>query len=121
MAVAMSGVTAIVALLGVAVAAVAMLYAARAQATNAADAAALAAAVATYPPASSTDPVQAARQAAQLNDALLVSCRCPSDPSLDARTVEVVAAIELDVPIFDVITVRSVSRAEFDPLRWLGR
>lgn len=121
MAVAMSGVTAILALLGVAVASVGMLYAARAQATNAADAAALAAAVATYPPASNTDPVRAAREAAQLNEAILVSCQCPRDSSLAARTVEVVAAIEVDVPIFDVVTVRSVSRAEFDPLRWLGR
>jgi hypothetical protein len=37
------------------------------------------------------------------------------------RTVEVVAAIDVDIPIFGPITVRSAARAEFDPLRWLGR
>lgn len=121
MAVASSGVTAIVALLGVAVAAIGMLYGARAQATNAADAAALAAAVATYPPASSTDPVTAARQAAMWNDAVLASCRCPRDTSLSARTVEVVATVEAEVPVFGRVTVSSASRAEFDPMRWLGR
>jgi hypothetical protein len=49
-----------------------------------------------------------------------VTCRCPRDNSLDARTVEVEAAIEVRVPIFGDVTVRSVSRAEFDPMRWLG-
>jgi hypothetical protein len=121
MAVALSGVTAVVALLGVAVAAIAMLYGARAQATNAADAAALAAAVATYPPASASDPVTAARRAAVWNDAVLTSCRCPRDAGLVARTVEVVATVEVEVPIFGRVTVRSASRAEFDPMRWLGR
>jgi hypothetical protein len=121
MAVAMSGATAIVAVLSVAVAAIGMLYAARAQATNAADAAALAAAVSTYPPASATAPVTAARHAAELNDAKLVKCRCPRDGSLAARTVEVVTAMEVEVPIFGAVTVRGISLAEFDPLRWLGR
>jgi hypothetical protein len=88
--------------------------------TNAADAAALAAAVSTYPPASAADPVTAARRAAELNDAALVTCRCPRDNSLDARTVEVEAAVKIRVPIFGDVTVRSVSRAEFDPMRWLG-
>lgn len=121
MAVALTGVTAVVALLGVAVAALGMLYGARAQATNAADAAALAAVVATYPAVSSADPVTAARQAAMWNDAVLTSCRCPRDASLAARTVEVVAAVETEVPVFGRVTVSSVSRAEFDPQRWLGR
>jgi hypothetical protein len=121
MAVALSGVTAIVAVLGVAVAAIGMLYGARAQATNAADAAALASAVATYPPAAGTDPVTAARQAARLNDATLIACRCVRDSSLTARTVEVVAAVEVDVPVFGAVTVRGISRAEFDPMLWLGR
>jgi len=120
MAVALSGVTAVVALLGVAVAAIGMLYGARAQATNAADAAALAAAVATYPPASSVDPVTAARQAAMANGVVLVSCRCPRDTSLAIRTVEVVAVVEVEVPVFGRVTVSSASRAEFDPMRWLG-
>lgn len=121
MAVAMGGATAIAALLGVAVAAIGMLYAARAQATNAADAAALAAAVSSYPLASPTDPVTAARHAAELNDAVLVSCRCARDASLAVRTVEVATAMEIEVPVFGSVTVQGVSRAEFDPLRWLGR
>jgi len=121
MAVALSGLTVIVAVLSIAVAAIGMLYGARAQATNAADAAALAAAVASYPPAAGTDPVGAARQAAQSNGGTLVSCRCPRDSSLDARTVEVAVAVEVEVPVFGSVTVRSVSRAEFDPIRWLGR
>jgi uncharacterized membrane protein len=121
MAVAMSAVTAIVAVLSVAVAAIGMLYGARAQAANAADAAALAAAVASYPPASATDPVIAARQATRLNGAKLISCLCPRDLSLAPRTVEVVAAVRVEVPVFGVVTVRNVSRAEFDPERWLGR
>jgi hypothetical protein len=121
MAVAMSGVTAIVAFLSVAVAAIGMLYGARAQAINAADAAALAAAVASYPSASAIDPVTAAREAARLNGAKLVSCLCPRNGSLAPRTVEVVAGVEVDVPVFGVVRVRNVSRAEFDPERWLGR
>jgi hypothetical protein len=121
MAVAVSGVTAVVAVLGVAIAAIGMLYGARAQATNAADAAALASAVATYPPAAGTDPVTAAREVAQLNDAILVVCRCVPDTSLAARTVEVVAAVEVDVPVFGPVTVSGVSRAEFEPILWLGR
>ena len=121
MAVASSGVTAVVALLGVAVAAIGMLYGARAQATNAADAAALAAAVATYPPASSVDPVTAARQAAMANGLVLIDCRCPRDASLAIRTVEVVAVVEVEVPVFGRVSVSSASRAEFDPMRWLGR
>jgi hypothetical protein len=98
-----------------------MLYGARAQATNAADAAALASAVATYPPATGTGPVTAALQAVRLNDAALVSCHCVRDSSLAARTVEVVAAVEVDVPVFGTVTVSGISRAEFDPMLWLGR
>jgi hypothetical protein len=37
------------------------------------------------------------------------------------RVVEVVAAVEVEVPVFGSVTVRNVSRAEFDPVRWLGR
>lgn len=121
MAVAMSGATAIVAVLGVAVAAIGMLYAARALVTNAADAAALAAAVSTYPPAAASDPVTAARHAAELNDAVVVDCRCARDTSLAVRTVQVTVAVEVEVPIFGAVTVRGMSRAEFDPVRWLGR
>lgn len=120
MAVAMSAVLALVAVLSVAVAAVGTLYAARAQATNAADAAALAAAVATYPAAAEADPQTAARAVAGANRAALLACLCPIDTSLSPRTVEVTTAIEADVPIFGSVTVRAISRAEFDPVRWLG-
>lgn len=119
MAVAMSGATAVVAVLAVAIAALGTLYAARAQAINAADAAALAAAVATYPPASSSDPIVAARQTAELNDTVLVACRCPRDARLTMRTVEVVTALRVEVPVFGWVTVSAASRAEFDPVRWL--
>lgn len=121
MAVAMSAVVAIAAVLAVAVASLGILYGARAQATNAADAAALAAAVATYPPASPSDPGAAARDAAEANGSVVLVCRCPRDGSLRARTVEVTAGLAVDVPIFGSVTVRAVSRAEFDPRLWLGR
>lgn len=121
MAVAMSSLTAIVAVLSVAVASVATLYAARTQAANAADAAALAAAVATYPAASATDPAVAAQAAATANGAVVIGCRCPRDTGLRARVVEVVTAVEASVPIFGTVTVRAAGRAEFDPRRWLGR
>lgn len=121
MAVAMSAAVAIVAVLGVAVASIATLYAARTQAANAADAAALAAAVATYPPASPHDPETVARSSADANGAALVSCRCPRDGGLRSRTVEVVAVVRANVPIFGEVSVRSPSRAEFDPMDWLGR
>lgn len=119
---AMAGVIAIVAFLAVAVTALGMLFAARTQATIAADAAALAAAVATYPPAGSAmDPGQAAGRVAMANGARLVECLCPRNAGLVARTVEVMTAVAVDVPVFGAITVRSVARAEFDPVMWLGR
>jgi len=52
---------------------------------------------------------------------VIVECLCAVNVGLVARTVEVVAAIEVDVAIFGPVTVRSAARAEFDPLRWLGR
>ena len=121
MTVLMSGLIVIVAVLGISVAAIAMLYVARSQAVNAADAAALAAAVATYPGAGPTAPGAAASAAAKANGAELISCSCPVDASLGVRTVEVVAGVRVEVPIFGEVTVRAASRAEFDPMRWLGR
>jgi hypothetical protein len=121
MTMAMSGAIAIVAFLAVAVVAIGTLYAARTQATNAADAAALAAAVGTYPPASVLDPLDAATRVAAANGAVIVECLCAVNVGLVPRTVEVVAAIEVDIAIFGPVTVSSAARAEFDPLRWLGR
>ncbi len=121
MTVAMTGVLAIVIVTSVAVSSLGILYAARTQAQNAADAAALAAAVATYPPAAGGSPVAVARQVVAANHASLVECSCPRDGALRIRTVEVVSAVDVSVPLFGVITVRGSSRAEFDPRQWLGR
>lgn len=121
MAVAMSGAVAMVAIVSIAVAGLGALYSARAQAQTAADAAALAAAVATYPAAATTSPVAAARIGADENGANVLSCACPRDGTLEARVVGVVVGIEVDVPIFGEWVVKASSRAEFDPLRWLGR
>lgn len=118
---AMTGALAVVAIAGIAVAALGTLYAARAQAQGAADAAALAAAVATYPPATSADPLMAARGIAEDNGAMLVGCTCPRDDTMKARIVEVVTGVRVDLPLFGDVTVRSSARAEFDPRLWLGR
>lgn len=109
------------AVLSVAVAGLGSLYASRTQAQVAADAAALAAAVATYPPASGPSPQMSAKEIARSNGAVLISCSCPRDESPSVRTVEVVAGVTTNVPIFGDVMVRASSRAEFDPWRWLGR
>lgn len=116
----MAAVVGLMAVLSVGAASVATLYAGRAQATAAADAAALAAAVATYPPAAAGEPRLRAGDVASANSAFLLSCRCPSDNSLRTRVVEIVAGVVTDIPIFGEVTVRATSRAEFDPLEWLG-
>lgn len=120
MVVAMCGAVAIVAIVSMAVAALATLFAARAQAQVGADAAALAAAVATYPPTSGASPLGEARRIAGENGATLMSCVCRRDAVMRPRTVEVVTSVAADVPIFGKLNVRASSRAEFDPLRWLG-
>lgn len=118
---AMSAAVGIVAILAIAVTALASMYAARAKAQVAADASALAAAVATYPSASTSSPGASARSVAASNGAVLLECRCPRDESLTVRTVEVLTAVVVDVPVFGEANVRARSRAEFDPMRWLGR
>lgn len=120
MTVAMTGVMATVIILGVAVAALASLYAARTQAETAADAAALAAAVDTYPPAARGAPMAAARVVALRNGATLLRCDCAVDSDLAPRTVTVVVSVDTRVPVFGDVSVRASSRAEFDPGRWLG-
>lgn len=119
-AVAMSGVVALIAVVSVAVAGLGSLYGARALAQTAADAAALAAAVATYPPAATSTPSAAAEVGATENGAVMVRCGCPRDESLSPRVVEVVVGVRADVPIFGDLVVHAISRAEFDPLLWLG-
>lgn len=119
-AVAMAGVVGVVAVLAVAVASIGILYGAKAQAQTAADAGALAAAVATYPPIARGSPAVVARSVVTENGSRLVSCRCGVDTSLSERTVEVVTAVGVSVPIFGTVEVGASSRAEFDPMRWLG-
>ncbi len=114
------GLVGLLGVLAVATAALGGLFAARAQSDTAADAAALAAAVATYPPASSARPADAARRVAGMNSAQLVSCECATDASVGARTVTVVVGVPVDVPILGSFIVKAVARAEFDPRRWLG-
>lgn len=118
---AMTAAIAILAVLAVATASLGVAYSARAQAQGAADAAALAAAVATYPGSGRPGPVTEAGRVAAHNDARLVSCKCPIDPTLSVRTVTVVAAVDVTVPVFGDLAVTGVARAEFDPRRWLGR
>ena len=115
-------VVAMLAVLALAAAQVGVLVAARAQAANAADAAALAAAVATYPSAApGLSPWVSADGVVRLNGARLDRCSCEVNPSLNPRSVTVVAAVPVDVPLFGVLTVRAASSAEFDPGSWLGR
>ncbi len=121
MAVLMTGTVALLALAAVATASLGVAYAARTQATTAADAGALAAAVATYPPTGRRNPVDEAHAVAALNGAKLVSCECRVISHLRIRTVVVVTAVEIDVPVFGQLGIRGVSRAEFDPRLWLGR
>lgn len=120
MTVVMAAFIAVVIVLATSVAGLGALYAARAHAQTAAEAAALAAAVSTYPPASPTDPVEAAHRVTVENEASLVRCRCPRDGSLAARVVEVVTVVTARVPVLGEWDVHAVARAEFDPLRWIG-
>ena len=114
-------VVALVAIVGIGVTSVAGLIAAREQAFAAAEAAALAAAVATYPPAASDNPVQLARQYAGANGARLVTCRCAVDGTMKVRTVTVVTSVSMDVNLFGELAVKGAARAEFDPRAWMGR
>lgn len=118
---ALAGIIALLAAVTVATAGLGVVYAAREQAVAGADAAALAAAVATFPFAGQIgSPAEAARAAAAANGAALMSCQCPIEEKMVARTVSVIAAVRVKVPIFGEMMVRARSRAEFDPGRWLG-
>ena len=121
MAVLMSGIVALLAMVAVATASLGVAYAARQQAITAADAGALAAAVATYPPTGRGSPVDEAQTVVALNGATLVSCECRVISHLGIRTVLVVTIVEIDLPVFGQLEIKGVSRAEFNPRRWLGR
>ena len=84
----------------------------RLKALAAADAAALAAAPLTI----DGNPVAEATRFAQLNQARLVSCKCPVDPSPIVRWVTVVVEIPVDTWIIPARVVTAVANAEFDPL-----
>ncbi len=117
----MLAVAGLVMVLGVALADAGILLAGKYQAAVAADAAALAAAPVTFRPfgARGSPREEAARFAAE-NGATLVSCRCPRDPSWQARTVmvEVVRWVEL-IGGWSV-RVTASSRARFDPAAMLS-
>ncbi|MGH8944584.1 MAG: hypothetical protein ACRDVL_00350 [Acidimicrobiia bacterium] len=118
---AMAGTVGLLLTLAIATAGLAAVYAARETAANGADAAALAAAVATYPPAGNgASPLAAARAAAAGNGSVLVGCECRIDTGMRPRVVTVTTSVEVEVPVLGRVTVRARSRAEFDPLRWLG-
>ncbi len=110
-------------LVAVALGAVALggLMVAGARAGAAADAAALAAAVATHPSTSRESPEWEARRVAVLNGATLLRCECRVDVSMETRWAGVAVAIEVNVPILGRVRVIRESRAEFDPMAWLGR
>jgi Flp pilus assembly protein TadG len=121
MAVVMAGIIALLSVVVVATASLGVAYSARVQANIAADAGALAAAVATYPGVGRQSPAKEAQAVVARNGARLVSCACRVDPALSVRVVLVVAAVVVNVPVFGDLEIRGVSRAEFDPGRWLGR
>jgi hypothetical protein len=117
----MVAVCALVATIGVATAALGVLFDARERAATAAEAAALAAAVATYPPTGAGMPESLAAEYAARNDAEMVSCWCPVDGTLQTRVVAVTVALTADIPVFGEVLVGKTARAEFSPRAWLGR
>ena len=117
----MVAVCALVATIGVATAALGVLFDARERAATAAEAAALAAAVATYPPTGAGMPESLAAEYAARNNAEMVSCWCPVDGTLQTRVVAVTVALTADIPVFGEVLVGKTARAEFDPRAWLGR
>jgi len=121
MAVLMVGLCALIATVGVATAALGVLFDAREKAATAAEAAALAAAVATYPPTGSAAPRVVAAEFAFRNGTRLVSCWCPVDGSLRTRVAAVTVSLTADLPLFGEVLVGKMARAEFEPRAWLGR
>ena len=121
MAVLMVGLCALIAVVGVATAALGVLFDAREKAATAAEAAALAAAVATYPPTGAAAPRVEAAEFASRNGTRLVSCWCPVDGSLRTRVAAVTVSLAADLPLFGEVLVGKTARAEFEPRAWLGR
>ncbi len=115
------GLVALLAVLAMLLADVGRYLAVRSQAIAAADAAALAAAPVTFRPyGAPAGPRGEAMRFAAANGAVLVSCRCPMDPSFARRRVEVVVAAGVDLRLLGTRTVTATSRAEFDPVATLA-
>ncbi len=115
------GVGAVILVLAAGIAAVGVYLRAQAEVETAADAAALAAAPVTFLPFGAVGtPAQEAARFAGLNHARVVACRCPPDATWEPRTVEVVAALTVDVWILGSFEVRATGRAEFVPALLLG-
>lgn len=113
--------SAFIAVIGIATAALGLLFDARERAATAAEAAALAAAVATYPPTGAGFPTGVAVEYAARNGSRLVSCWCPVDGTLQSRVVVVTVTLTTELPVLGEVTVGKTARAEFDPRAWLGR
>jgi len=107
-------------LLAVGIGDVGLILAGRYKAAVAADAAALAAGPVTFRPfgAEGNAGREAARYAA-LNGATVIACRCRTDRSWRARTVEVVVERTVRLIGGGVVSVRARSTAEFEPLKLL--
>jgi len=85
-------------------------------ASSAADAAALAAAPVTYLPyGAKGTPTQEARRFAAANRAVLIRCECPTDRSVEPRTVRVTVKKFVRLPLIGRVAVHASSRATFDP------
>ena len=115
-AVALLGPIAVALVLAVGLSGVGAWLRAQAEADAAADAAALAAAPVTFLPfgARGTAAEEAARFAA-MNDARLVWCVCPPNPSWEPRTVEVEVEKEVSIWPLGLFVVTGHGRAEFVP------
>jgi hypothetical protein len=110
-----------IAFIGIATAALGLLFTAREQAMTAAEAAALGAAVASYPPVGFDPPRAVAAELAAANGARLVSCWCVVDSGFDSRVAAVTVVLTVEVPVLGEVDVGKTARAEFDPREWLGR
>lgn len=108
-------------LLGVLVADVARVAAARARLANAADAAALAAAPATFADfGAGSDPWRAAAATANANGAELIACRCDVDRSWAPRNVQVLVATDIGLSLLGSRHLRANAAAEFTPVLLAG-
>ncbi|MBT8192993.1 MAG: hypothetical protein KJP22_06310 [Acidimicrobiia bacterium] len=120
MGVLLLAVASVVLLVSLAVVAAGQFMIGYAAAEAAADAAALAAAPVTFRPfGASGSPAQEAAGFAAANDATLVACACPLDPSWEPRTVVVTVRRTFPVVLFGEQSVEATSRAEFIPTRLL--